>query len=166
MYICYFEVEYHNFLIDHHKYLHISNKKILLQMNEQWHSKQVITCVMLIKVERDGGIFMQSIQSRQDWQEHREQAMALAVLYGSPTCSTCQALKPRLQAFLSEQFPKIQQIYLDTQEWPEIAAEQSIFTLPVLQIYLEGKLFWQWARAFGLNEVQTALERPYALLFD
>jgi hypothetical protein len=60
----------------------------------------------------------------------------------------------------------MQMYYCDTIESPEVAAQNSIFAVPTLVIYFDGKEYLRKSRNIGLLELQKDIERPYSLMFD
>lgn len=88
---------------------------------------------------------------------------ALLVLFGSKDCGVCQALKPRLEVMFNEHFPRITQCYIDCQQAPKICAQQTIFTLPVVRVYIAGQLIVEEVKVFGLSQLVDKVRRPYAM---
>lgn len=95
--------------------------------------------------------------------ERMKREGALFVLFGGDHCSVCKSLRPRLSSTITERFPKMRRVYIDCERSPEICAQHSIFTLPAVQVYIEGMLVAEDARAFGLTELIERIERPYTL---
>ncbi|OYD26046.1 thioredoxin family protein [Oceanimonas baumannii] len=92
---------------------------------------------------------------------------AVLVLYGGRHCGVCQAFKPRLQQLLAGQFPQVLACYADCQaDSASLCAQQGVMALPVVQLWFEGKRFAEFFRVFSLSDIQQALERPYAFLFN
>lgn len=88
---------------------------------------------------------------------------ALLLLFGGAHCGVCQAIRPRLQALVEQRFGAITLAYVDCEQTPAVCAQHSVFSLPVLRLYLDGQLALERARSFSLHEVQTEIERVYAL---
>lgn len=62
------------------------------------------------------------------------------LLYFSGThCSVCQNLRPKLEQALSEQFPKLCFLNIDAQQHPEIAASYTVFQVPTMLFFIDGK---------------------------
>ncbi|WP_417517335.1 thioredoxin family protein [Marinobacter sp.] len=90
---------------------------------------------------------------------------AVLILFGGPHCGVCQAIKPQLEKLAREEFPKLVTAYIDCQESSgKLCAVRGIFSLPVVQLWFQGQRFAEFARAFSIGEVRTALERPYHYL--
>lgn len=92
-----------------------------------------------------------------------QQHPAAAIYFSGPDCSVCQALKPKVLALLQQQFPRIEIALVDCAQAAELAAQQTVFTVPTLVIYLDGREFLRKVRNFSLRELADELERPYAL---
>ena len=91
---------------------------------------------------------------------------AVLVYFSHEKCNVCKVLKPKIQELLKEFFPKIKMFYSDTEIYPEFAAQNSIFTVPTIVIYLEGKEYIRKSRNIGIEELKLLLERPYNLMFS
>lgn len=83
----------------------------------------------------------------------------LTLLYISrPDCSVCHGLLPQVEELLKE-FPSIVSIQADADEIPEIAGEYSIFTVPVVLVFADGKEVVRRARFVPIGELQVQLEK-------
>ncbi len=91
---------------------------------------------------------------------------AVLAYFSHDQCNVCRVLKPKVEELLAEKFPKIKAIYCHTQSVPEIAAAQSVFAVPTIIVWFEGKETYRFSRNVGLQELEQALARPYSLFFD
>lgn len=91
---------------------------------------------------------------------------AVAAYFSTEHCNVCKVLKPRLKEFLNEEFPKISFIYIDIEKEKELAANYSIFVVPTVIFFFEGKEAIRKSRNFGFSELELILERPYQLMFS
>lgn len=89
-----------------------------------------------------------------------------ALYFTTPNCSVCHALKPKLKAWMAENYPKLPFVEINAVEEKELAENYQIYTAPVLVIKLEGKEFFRFSRAFSIGEVEQKLDRVYHLLFS
>ncbi|MBN8192356.1 thioredoxin family protein [Bacillus sp. NTK074B] len=88
----------------------------------------------------------------------------LVLLYISrPNCSVCHALLPQVERVL-EDFKSVVSIHADAEEIPEIAGEFSIFTVPVLIMFVEGKEMFRKARFVPIDELQSQMSRLTKML--
>lgn len=88
---------------------------------------------------------------------------ALFILFGGAHCSVCQSLKPQLSNMLEQQFPQMKSIYIDCEQAPDICAQHSVFTLPVVHAYIEGMKIAEFGRSFSLKQLAESIERPYEM---
>ncbi|RMD72314.1 MAG: thioredoxin [Bacteroidetes bacterium] len=95
-----------------------------------------------------------------------ERHPAVMVLFGGPDCGVCHAIRPKLEALVAKAFPKMQFAYIDCADDPAACARHMVFTVPVVKVWLDGRLAGEWARAFSVEAIRQALERPYELLFS
>jgi thiol-disulfide isomerase/thioredoxin len=87
----------------------------------------------------------------------------LAFLYISKTnCSVCHALLPKVKEVMAE-FPKIQMAFITVDNVPNIAGHLSIFTAPVLILYVDGKEVLREARFVHVEQFKEKVEKIYFL---
>jgi len=85
----------------------------------------------------------------------------LAFLYfTTPNCSVCHGLRPQIEAML-EQYPKIKRAEIDASEVREAAGQFSVFTAPVLLLFVYGKEYIREARIVHTAELNEKIKRIY-----
>ncbi|XXM74369.1 thioredoxin family protein [Lysinibacillus sphaericus] len=90
----------------------------------------------------------------------------MVLLYVSrPSCSVCHALLPQVEELLKK-YPGITSIHADAEEIPGIAGEYSIFTVPVLIVFIEGKEMMRKARFVPIDELDSGLSRMISAFED
>ena len=88
----------------------------------------------------------------------------MTLLYLSrPDCGVCTAIKPKV-AELLEKYPRIAAGYIDLDKLPEAAGEFSVFTIPAVLVYAEGKETVREARYISMDELEEKIARPYGFL--
>lgn len=91
--------------------------------------------------------------------EHLKATQAVLLLFGGPQCGVCQAIKPKLENLMTQRHPDIALVYVDCVNSPAICAQHGVFTLPVVQFYVEGRLYLERGRSFSLVELSEQIER-------
>ncbi len=91
---------------------------------------------------------------------------AALIYYSTPECNVCKVLKPKTLEFINKNFPLIKPAYVDCEKSKELAAQNSVFTVPVIIVYFEGKEFVRKTRNFNFSELYEELNRTYSLLFS
>ena len=90
--------------------------------------------------------------------------LAVMVYFSAPTCNVCHALKPKLLQAIDTNFKDFKIISIDTSIDQEIAAHFSVFTIPTVLVFLDGKEFLRKSRHMSVDEVVDAIKRPYDIM--
>lgn len=88
---------------------------------------------------------------------------AVFILFGGKHCNVCHALRPQLVNMLESHYPDITSAYIDCEVSPDICAQHSVFTLPVVQFYIEGLKVTEFARSFSIEQLRQAMQRSYSI---
>ncbi len=89
---------------------------------------------------------------------------SMRMLYLSrPDCGVCVALIPKLEEMIKE-FPELDARYIDLDELPEAAGKYSIFTIPGILVYIQGKETIRKARYVSIDELHGEIKRYNDLL--
>jgi thioredoxin-like negative regulator of GroEL len=88
---------------------------------------------------------------------------AVFILFGGKQCNVCHTLRPQLENMLQSHYPDITSAYIDCEASPEICAQYSVFTLPVVQFYIEGKKVTEFARSFSIEQLRQSMLRSYTI---
>lgn len=106
------------------------------------------------------------IKSLEEFNQVLEDNDAVLGYFSNETCNVCKILKPQIYEMIQENYPKMKSIYIDISEIPEISAQNSIFTIPTIVIYLAGKETFRKSRHIGVEELKNLIERPYKIMFS
>lgn len=86
---------------------------------------------------------------------------SLVLLYCSqPSCSVCKSLLPKVEE-LMKKYSKVSCLYIDLSEITEFAGQHTVFSMPSVLLFVEGKEQFRLERAFGLNELKEKIDRIY-----
>lgn len=97
---------------------------------------------------------------------HVAQSGAVLVMFGGVDCRVCLAVKPKIEAMLESEFPRLESIYVDCQDaGSALCAQESIFSVPVIQLWFSGRKYAEFVRVFSISEVREAIAKPYQLAF-
>ena len=108
---------------------------------------------------------MQNIETLEQLDELKQTEEGLLILFGGKDCNVCHSIKPKLIELMEEHYPKIKLVYVDCHVVTDICSQNSIFSLPTLQVYFTGQRFIEEVRSFSLQKVMQDLERPYSMVF-
>ncbi|MDZ5710854.1 thioredoxin family protein [Jeotgalibacillus haloalkalitolerans] len=88
----------------------------------------------------------------------------LSVVYISRNgCSVCHALLPKIQQVM-ETYPGVEFGHITADDYEEVAGKLSIFTVPVVLIFSEGKELLRDARFIRIDEFRESLDKMTVLL--
>lgn len=89
------------------------------------------------------------------------------ILYFSgPNCSVCRDLKPKLNEVAITEFPDFEWVEVDCALQPDIAAQHSVFTVPVVEIEIEGKNYLRFVRQISVSDFIEKTRRLYDMLSE
>ena len=85
----------------------------------------------------------------------------LALLYISrPNCSVCHGLLPQVKKLMTK-YPKIQLGHINAYEVEKVASLLSIFTVPALLIFVDGKEYVREARIVHMDLLDKKIQKIY-----
>ena len=86
------------------------------------------------------------------------------VYFTGSACGACEVIKGKIE-IIAEDFPKILLREVNGEENITLAAQYSIFSLPIMILFIEGKEFLRVGRNINLLELKKDIERYYKMLF-
>lgn len=90
---------------------------------------------------------------------------AILFYFSHNDCNVCKVLKPKVKSLLENQFEKIKFAYINIHEHPEVAAQNRVFAVPTILLFIDGQLTIQKNRNVSISELAKEIERPYNLFF-
>ena len=90
---------------------------------------------------------------------------AVCFYLSTPECNVCKVLKPKVIEMLEADFSKIPFCYVDLNEAKEISGQLSIFSVPTILVYFEGKETIRASRNMHIEELREQIERYYKMIF-
>lgn len=91
---------------------------------------------------------------------------AVMLYFSAPTCNVCHALKPKLLEAISDNFETFEIVSIDVSTDADIAANFSVFAIPTVLIFLDGREFLRKSRHMSVSEVINEIKRPYEIMFS
>ncbi|HSQ45998.1 MAG TPA: thioredoxin family protein [Lutibacter sp.] len=109
---------------------------------------------------------IKTINSFEQLEKILQETSAVLVYFSTNSCNVGEALEPKVYELLNTDFPKIAFYKVDMNFSPEIAAKYSAFVEPTILVFFEGKETIRKSRNIGIYELQSAILRPYKLIFE
>lgn len=91
---------------------------------------------------------------------------AVCFYLSTPECNVCKVLKPKVIEMLEKDFPKIDFHYVDLNEAKEIAGQLSVFTVPTILVFFDGKEMIRASRNIHIDELREQINRYYQMIFS
>ncbi|SMM97724.1 Thioredoxin [uncultured Candidatus Thioglobus sp.] len=104
---------------------------------------------------------MDRLENQQQLNTFKREKDAVLVLFGGANCGVCQTIKPQIEEKFSVQFPELQMLYIDCEQWQEVCAQHGVFSLPVVQVFFQGQKFIEEVRGFSLLALEQEIEKVY-----
>ena len=92
--------------------------------------------------------------------------IGVLLYFSGENCNVCHALRPKFKELFDKEFPRIQQIYLDAHENPEISARFQVFSVPTMIVFMDGREFIREGRSVSLHQLTQKLARPYGMMTE
>jgi thioredoxin 1 len=109
---------------------------------------------------------METIRSINEFEEILAGQDAVLAYFSTENCSVCHVLKPKVIEMVSDSFPKMKMIFVESDKLPELAAQNRVFTAPTVVVFFAGRETIRKSRAFGVDELRGEIQRPYSLIFQ
>jgi len=109
---------------------------------------------------------MLQVNNIQHFRDMIEEHEAVLFYFSHDKCNVCKVLKPKIHKMIKDEFPKLQMCYVNIIDLPEISGQQSIFAVPTIVIYLQGREFHRESRNISVWTLKNIIDRPYQYLFS
>lgn len=100
-----------------------------------------------------------------EFQNIVESKKAVCFYLSTPECNVCKVLKPKILEMVENNFPEINFCYVDLNAAKEISGQLSVFSVPTILVYFEGKETIRVSRNVHLEELREQIERYYKMIF-
>lgn len=106
------------------------------------------------------------IKSFGEFLKLKDEEPALLGYFSTEACNVCKVLKPKVAELIQTEFPRIKLIYIKSDIYPEIAAQNQVFAAPTILVFFEGREYIRKSRNIGIGELQREIERQYSMMFS
>ena len=105
------------------------------------------------------------ISSFDDFLALKEKEPALLAYFSTDVCNVCKVLKPKVEELVQSEFPQIRLVYIKSDKLPEVAAQNSVFAVPTIIVFFDGREYIRKSRNIGIGELRNEIDRPYSMMF-
>jgi thioredoxin-like negative regulator of GroEL len=108
---------------------------------------------------------LKTLYNLEDLQQFINESTISVVYFSNEACNVCRILKPKIIELLNMQFPSVSFAYVDIEKSPVISGQYRVFTIPTIDIYVEGREHARFSRNVTMHDFEAALRKPYDMLF-
>jgi len=102
----------------------------------------------------------------EELQQIIREEVGVLLYFSGEHCNVCHALRPKFKEVFDAEFPQLKQIYLDAHENAEISAHYSVFSVPTMLVFMDGREFAREGRAVSMHKLTEQLARPYKMMTE
>lgn len=107
---------------------------------------------------------MKTIYNLDELQKHIENATIAVIYFSNEGCNVCKILKPKIREMIDMQFPRVEFVYVDIEKSPVISGQYRVFTIPTIDVYVDGKEHARFSRNVTMHDFEAAIRKPYDIL--
>ena len=106
---------------------------------------------------------MKQLQQETDFSSFLSSEKICIVQFGSAACAPCHAICQKIDQWTASH-PMVSALYIPAETFCALTAQLSIFTVPTILVYVEGKLAIRTGVYFSLEEIFAQIQRYESLL--
>lgn len=107
-----------------------------------------------------------TVNSEEDFNQLKAKPGFVLFYFSHDDCNVCKVLKPKVHDLLEDNFPRVQMYYVNTHKTPSISGQNSIFAVPTIIVYFDGRELFRKSRNIGVGELASQIQKPYAMVFS
>ena len=97
---------------------------------------------------------------------HIEKENAVLLYFYNDDCAPCITLRPKVEQLITNSFPKMKLIFINSKSDLLIPATFQVYANPTLLLFFEGKEYQRFSKFVSMTELENTIRRYYSLLFD
>jgi len=91
---------------------------------------------------------------------------AVMLYFSGEHCGVCKVIQPKIKELFTTHFPKIKQLYISADQFPQTAAQLHVLTIPTVILFFDAKEFIRQSRHISCEQIEQQLSRTYNLYFN
>lgn len=91
---------------------------------------------------------------------------AFMLYFYNDVCGVCHTLWPKVENMMKSLFPNIRVIRVHAGESLELAGQLRMLSVPGILLFLEGREYYRGNGMVSIQEMESAIQRPYNLMFS
>ncbi|WP_096233618.1 thioredoxin family protein [Thermoanaerobacterium sp. RBIITD] len=107
---------------------------------------------------------MQKLNNIDDMKRLIKRNNMVLLYFSTVNCGICTTLLPKIDEMLLT-YPNISAFHVSIDELPAASGEFSIFTVPSILVYIEGKEVIREARFISMDTLEDKIQKYYNMIF-
>ncbi len=95
-----------------------------------------------------------------------QQHPGVLLYFTTPGCNVCKVLRPKLFDLFQHHYPEMVRAVVDLEQSPAFSGHYSVFAVPTVLLFLDGREFVRKSRSFSPAELVREIERPWSYLSE
>ena len=109
---------------------------------------------------------MDIVKSLDSFEQIKFENTFVIAYFSGPDCSVCHALKPKIEELGSRLSSEVVITEIPVEDLPDLAAKYSVFTVPVILFFVEGREYIRLARYIDTSILYQKVEKIIGLYND
>ena len=105
-------------------------------------------------------------QTLEEANEFLRENPAVLVFFSDESCNVGDALSPKLQKMLQDNFPEMKFLEINVQLLPEARGYYNVFVIPTVLVYFDGRETLRQARHISVPRLAQEIGRIYDIMFS
>ena len=105
-------------------------------------------------------------QTLEEANEFLRENPAVLVFFSDESCNVGDALSPKLQDMMKENFPEMNFLEINVQMLPEARGYYNVFVIPTVLVYFDGRETIRQARHISVPKMAKDINRVYEIMFE
>jgi thiol-disulfide isomerase/thioredoxin len=90
---------------------------------------------------------------------------ALMLYFYNDSCAPCKVLRPKVQELVKIEFPQMDFLFINAEQYLATAAEYGVFASPTILVFFEAKEYIRESKNISISELHDKIERIYNMVF-
>lgn len=109
---------------------------------------------------------IQLVFDNEQFEKALEENPLMLVYFSGQNCNVCVSLKPKIEMLVEQQFPTVKIFEVKTEQAPEMISRFSVFSVPVVMFFVEGRDYIREARNISVVELAQKMDKIIKLYED
>ncbi len=131
-------------------------------MRKSNNSREVLSYRLSVVSNRERK-YMKVLENCVDLENAIRNEKILIVQFGAQACAPCHAVRHKIETWC-DAVQGVSSLYVPIEDFTELAAQASVFVVPTIFVYVEGKLMLRESGYFSLDAILGKVQQYIEML--